>query len=90
MDYKATVRDDARCDVGAMEFRIIETDHDSFLMLTWAYLDLLDPSYRFQGIGRECLRRVKERSGMVIVAQDDDGQRRGDGSHLTGDAALSH
>jgi hypothetical protein len=55
------------------------------LKLCWAYLDLEDSGYRRQGIGRECLKRVKKFSGLAIVAEDHDGIQRDEGSHLTND-----
>lgn len=87
MDYMTTVNDNAGKEIGRIEFTYIQEDQDDYLKLTWAYLDRLDSTYRFQGIGRECLKLVKELSGLPIVAEDNDGISRSDGSHLTGDAA---
>ena len=53
-------------------------------------MNLLDESYKHKGIGREALVFFKEVSGGTIVAEDDDGIQKNDGSHLTGDAPLIH
>ncbi len=74
-------------EIGRLEFREIDDEVSRpVLKLTWAYLDLLDRSYRFQGIGRECLRLVKDIFGLTIIAENHGGLRQGDGGHLTGDA----
>ncbi len=86
MDYKATVADRDGKEIGRIEFRQIEDCNGDYLKMCWAYLDLLDPSYRCQGIGRECLKQVGELSGLPIVAEVHDGIHQDDGSHLTGDA----
>ena len=86
MEFLTTVRDSDGREIGRFEFRWIDNLYCDYLKLCWAHLDLVDSSYRFQGIGRECLRQVKEFSGFAIVAEDHDGIQRDDGSHLTGDA----
>jgi hypothetical protein len=75
-------------EVGRMEFQEIESPEPSpnCLRLTWAYLNKLDKSYLRQGIGGEVLRLVQDVSGLGIIASDDDGRTKQDGSHLTGDA----
>jgi len=75
-------------EIGTLEFHEIEMDSraPSVLRFTSAFLEGPDGSYRRQGIGRRCLQLIREISDMEIVAADDDGQRRDDGSHLTGDA----
>jgi hypothetical protein len=59
---------------------------DGGLTLTWAYLDKLDSDYLRQGIGRKCLQLIKGYYGQPVYAREDDGLRKDDGSHLTGDA----
>lgn len=86
LDYEATVHDLEGRLIGKLEFRVVDNGYSEYLKLCWAYLDQLDKSYRFQGIGRECLKRVIELSGLPIVAQSHDRIRQDDGSHLTGDA----
>lgn len=54
--------------------------------ITWMYLDLKERSYRHKGIGREALKYHQEIYGLPITASDNDGLRKDDGSHLTGDA----
>jgi hypothetical protein len=73
-------------EIGRLCFNEIEYDDGSVLKLIWAYLDKHDSSYRFQGIGRECIKQMIEVFGHPIVAEDHDGHQKDDGSHLTGDA----
>ncbi len=54
--------------------------------ITWMYLDLKNSEYTHQGIGRQALILFKENYGLPITAASNDGIRRDDGSHLTGDA----
>ncbi|WP_189410902.1 hypothetical protein [Neogemmobacter tilapiae] len=70
--------------IGGMVFHLYE-DYDTYLKLTWMYLDVNNPRWKRQGIGREILLRVKAASDLPITASSNDGQRRDDGSHLTGD-----
>ena len=89
-DYAVAVTDteDGKL-VGEMEFRLIEGPGDGLgdeLKLTSAYLDKSGPEYKGQGIGRRCLQLVRAASGLEITADEFDGQRQDDGSHLTGDA----
>ena len=88
-DFSVEVIDAVSGDrVGGMEFRMIEDDGHGTnrLRLTWAYLDQAGSEYKYQGIGRCCLELVRQVSGMEIVAAEDDGLQKDDGSHLTGDA----
>lgn len=72
--------------IGRLEFAEEEGPGSNCIFFKWAYLDFLGDSYLHQGLGREGLVRIKEMWGMPIVAQEDDGHRRSNGSHLTGDA----
>ena len=54
--------------------------------ITWMYMDLKGNSYKHQGISREALKFCLEIYGLPITASYDDGLRKNDGSHLTGDA----
>jgi hypothetical protein len=83
LSYTASVFDEDHRDIGQFSFG--ERD-GPVLKLTWAHLDKLGEAYTRQGIGRRCLQLVKERYGLPIIAEDDDGIRKDDGSHLTGDA----
>ena len=85
-DFLTTVRDGDGREIGRFEFDWIDGLNGDYLKLRWAYLDLIDSSYLRQGIGRECLTRVKEFSDLAIVTEDHDGVQREDGSHLTNDA----
>ena len=55
--------------------------------MTYAFMDKQGNTYKRRGIGRAALELFHEFAGGVpLVARDHDGQRRNDGSHLTGDA----
>jgi hypothetical protein len=86
-DWSATIYDIRGEKVGEVCFRLNDDD-GQVLKLTWAYLDKPDGSYLHQGIGTAVLERVKAASGLQIVAEEDDGHRKDDGSHFTGDAAV--
>lgn len=76
--------------VGEMRFDHIEgasdRGDDDYIRSTWSYMDLLDGTYKHQGIGRRCLQIIKECWDLPIIAATNDGRQREDGSHLTGDA----
>jgi hypothetical protein len=59
---------------------------DDYYYITWMYLDQLSPKYKRKGIGQACLEFFSEVFRMPIVAAQDDGHTKSDGSHLTGDA----
>jgi hypothetical protein len=59
---------------------------DNGFYITWMYLDQLSDKYKKKGIGRACLEFFSESFQMPIYAAHNDGNRRQDGSHLTGDA----
>ena len=86
-NYTARVLQEDGSEIGRLKFRVIDDDFDSFLKLCWAYLDRAGVEFKRQGIGRECLSLVREKSGLSIIANNNDGRQQGDGSHLTGDAA---
>ena len=48
------------------------------------HLDL-SATYCHAGIGSQMLEFVRDETGLPILAADNDGIQRGDGSHLTGD-----
>lgn len=77
-------------EVGRFEFTEIEAEPELGLAasykLVWAYLDLIDDTYKGKGIGREILKRWKTYTGEVPWTESNDGHRREDGGHLTGDA----
>jgi hypothetical protein len=85
-DFLTTIKDADGREIGRIEFAWIDDVNGGYLKLCWAYLDLKDSSYLRQGIGRECLKRVKEFSDLSIVAENHDGVQRDDGSHLTNHA----
>jgi len=83
-DSSLTIRifDEHGSDVGKLMFNEVD---GVALKLIWAFLDK-QTQYTQQGIGRRCLQIMKERYGLPIIAEDNDGIERSDGSHLTGDA----
>ncbi|MBI5886814.1 MAG: hypothetical protein HZB85_09585 [Deltaproteobacteria bacterium] len=74
--------------VGCFKFKEVDVNTGSVLKLTWCYLNLVNEQYKRQGIGRHIIKLIKERYGLPIVAEDNDGIRKEDGSHLTGDAPM--
>ena len=73
-------------EVGRIEFREILDEYRTCYKITWMYMDLIDRSYKKKGIGREALRFFKETIKAPIIVSEDDGMRKNNGSHLTGDA----
>lgn len=63
-------------------------DYDPTCKIVWMYLDGQNGRYLHKGIGREALKFLKEYSGCQIITEDDNGIKRDDGSHLTGDAPV--
>ncbi len=74
-------------EIGCFRFRDESMVPGKWLyLLTYCFLDKQGNSYKRQGIGEAILRFFAEYHEAEICAQDNDGQRRDDGSHLTGDA----
>lgn len=84
--HEISVKDTDGKDIGSIKLDCIEFDHGDRYKITWMYLDKQEGAYLHQGIGRECLRLHKEAFDAPIEASDNDGIRKPDGSHLTGDA----
>jgi hypothetical protein len=85
------VTDQAGNRIGRVELEELEIEEGKPLSapvyrLKWMYNDLKDQSYVHKGIGREALKFFKELTGATITASENDGMRKDDGSHLTGDA----
>jgi hypothetical protein len=87
-NYTAIAKNQIGGLIGSFEFSFIEGagHNDDYLKLTHAFLDGCDGNYKRLGIGESILRTVTKYSGYPIVAEGDDGIRKPDGSHLTGDA----
>ena len=88
-DYIATVTTQSGKPIGKIEFRLIggaSARDDDYLKITWAYLDQQNGAYLNQGIGTECVRRMRDETGLSICTAENDGHKKEDGSHLTGDA----
>jgi RimJ/RimL family protein N-acetyltransferase len=64
-DFTTSVRDNDGRKIGRFEFRRIEDVNGDHLKLCWAFLDLVDSGYLRQGIGRECLKQVRDLSGLA-------------------------
>lgn len=73
-------------EIGSIELSLIESDYSDHYRIVSMFLDKNGGSYLRQGIGRECLKQHVEIFNTSIIASDDDGIRKNDGSHLTGDA----
>jgi hypothetical protein len=85
-NYTVTVYDSDRQEIGALNCKEIDDERHSYLKLVWAFLDKSGNGFTRRGIGRQCLLIVKERYGLPIVAEENNGIKKDDGSHLTGDA----
>lgn len=84
-DYSEVVGRHNGSRIGAISFRHDWGDEPGIpehLYIT--HLDISAP-YCYAGIGSQMLEFVKSETGLPIVAADNDGIERGDGSHLTGD-----
>ena len=62
------------------------SNNDTFIYLTYMHLDHSGGKYLRKGIGRTILEFLKSYYQLPIVAAENDGRTRDDGSHLTGDA----
>lgn len=72
--------------IGEFEFEVIDEGRHQGYLLVRAYMDYAGGSYKRMGIGREALRFFTESADMQVLARQNDGIRRDDGSHLTEDA----
>lgn len=73
-------------DVGRFELSLREEYNTEYYYITWMYLDLKDSSYTKQGIGKAALEFHREVFKTPILAAENDGLKKQDGSHLTQDA----
>jgi hypothetical protein len=73
-------------EIGSIEFSSIDDGDSEYFRIVSMFLDKNGSSYVRQGLGRECLKQHIAIFNTPIVAADDDGIRKNDGSHLTGDA----
>lgn len=73
-------------EIGSIELSLIESDHSDHYRIVSMFLDKDGGGYLRQGIGRESLKQHIAIFNTSIIAADDDGIRKNDGSHLTGDA----
>ena len=81
-----TVTDPNGGEIGKIELQNIEYDDGECYKITWMYLNKQNGSYLHQGIGRAALKFHKEIFCAPIVASEDNGIKKNDGSHLTEDA----
>lgn len=72
--------------IGEIILHRIDTGQNEEFKITHMFMDMLDASYKRKGIGHEALKFFKEITGGTITAEENDGIRKEDGSHLTGDA----
>jgi hypothetical protein len=70
-------------EIGHIELYELE---DGSYFINWMYLDKAGPRFLRRGIGRAALKFHKEFFGCSLCAADNDGHRRDDGGHPTGDA----
>lgn len=81
---KITVTDQNGLKVGEIELQ--ESDGGAYYHIIRMHLDDQKGSYRHQGIGRQALKFHKEIFQAPLTTSNNDGIRKDDGSHLTGDA----
>lgn len=72
--------------IGLIQLKLFDEEHGSWYYITWMYLDIVDQSFLRQGIGRAALIFHLDIFKTPIFAAENDGMKREDGSHLTGDA----
>lgn len=66
------IKDEFKKTVGEIHLTYIDDGFNTYYRLTWMYMDLLDSSYKRNGIGREALQFHREAFGYPIqVAQHD-------------------
>ena len=80
------VKSQCGSEVGRFELSLRENCNTSYYYITWMYLNLKDSSYTNQGIGRAALEFHRKVFNMPILAAENDGHAKQDGSHLTQDA----
>lgn len=88
-DHEIIVKDNQKNLIGKIELSYRDDGLPGsvpYYHITWMYMDLIDDSYKHQGIGREALLLFIEVNGLKVTASDNDGLKKNDGSHLTGDA----
>lgn len=77
-------------EVGRLSFRAYEVPvnhhEETYYHLTYAFIEGGGGKYKHQGIGTEAFRLFRECTGAEITFSENDGLRKDDGSHLTGDA----
>lgn len=82
--YEVKVTNSNDKEIGRIEFKY--DDYEDAHKIIWMYLDKLGDNYKRQGIGKECVKFYKEFFDCRVYAEQNDGIRKDDGSHLTGDA----
>ena len=88
-EFEIRIRDIQENEIGKFEISYYDDDlpgQQLFYHIKWMYMDLIDTSYKHQGIGREALKFFKEVYDTPIKASENNGIRKEDGSHLTADA----
>ncbi|GAJ28301.1 MAG: hypothetical protein AB7D19_11855 [Acetobacter sp.] len=88
-ENQVDIYDASGASIGQFSFKLVREpssrgdDDDEYLYLT--HMNIVS-DYKRQGIGEECLRKAQfEHGGNGILAADDDGTTRENGSHLVED-----
>ena len=77
-------------EVGRLSFRPYDVPVNQYeetcFHLTHAFIEGGGGKFKHQGIGTEAFRLFRECTGAEVTFSENDGIKRDDGSHLTGDA----
>lgn len=77
-------------EIGRLSFRAYEAPakyyEETYYHLTHAFIEGGGGKYKHQGIGTEAFKLFRECTGAEVTFSENDGIRKDDGSHLTGDA----
>lgn len=83
-DEQITIHDPDGRQIGYVTHREVDQDHHGSSVVYVTHVDI-DPLWRRQGIMREAVRILAEEYGYSVLARQNDGIPREDGSHLVGD-----
>jgi len=88
LGYSVVAKTEKGEEIGKFEFRHIEDERHEYLMLCCMFIEGWAGVFKRKGIGRNILIYAKEFYGLPIVVAPNDGIRREDGCHLTGDGPI--
>ena len=71
-------------EIGKFEFKLIDDFDSEYLMVCYMYLEGANGIFKRRGLGRNILKFAREIFDLPITAAENDGLKRDDGCHLTG------